>query len=257
MEFRDLKRLADLRQVVELERRIWGYANAEDLVPVPILVVSVKRGGILIGAFDAQTMVGFVYSLAGLKTGRPMQWSHMLGVLDPYRNAGLGFQLKLLQRSRALAMEQDLVEWTFDPLQAPNAHFNLRKLGVVVEEYRENVYGDSSSPLHRGAPTDRFIAEWWIRSPRVDERVAGRGGPTAGVLEGAVPVLRALGGGDRLDCGEPDLAASASRLVVEIPTGFTGLLADDPPPRARLAPGHATRLLDLSGARLSGDRLSG
>ena len=74
----------------------------------------------------------------------------MLGVAEEYRDAGLGFRLKLLQRERALAMGLDLVEWTFDPMQAANAHLNFAKLGVVVEDYEENAYGESASPLHAG-----------------------------------------------------------------------------------------------------------
>ena len=105
-------------------------------MPVPIFVVTVKRGAILIGALDdSGVMVGFVYSIAGLKDGRPMQWSHMLGVLDSHRNSGLGHDLKLAQRQRALAMGLDLIEWTYDPMQAFNAHLNFRKLGVVVEAF--------------------------------------------------------------------------------------------------------------------------
>ena len=87
----------------------------------------------------------------------------MAGVVDEYRSAGLGRTLKLLQRDRTLAMGLDLIEWTYDPLQAMNAHLNFAKLGVVAEEYAENIYGTSSSPLHQGNPTDRFVAEWWIR----------------------------------------------------------------------------------------------
>ena len=59
----------------------------------------------------------------------------------------------------SLAMGIDLIEWTYDPLQALNAHLNFAKLGVVVQEYAENIYGESSSPLHHGTPTDRFIAD--------------------------------------------------------------------------------------------------
>ena len=80
--------------------------------------------------------------------------------------------LKLLQRDRTLAMGLDLIEWTYDPLQAMNAHLNFAKLGVVAEEYAENIYGTSSSPLHQGNPTDRFVAEWWIRTPHVERRLA-------------------------------------------------------------------------------------
>ena len=68
-----------------------------------------------------------------------------------------------------------LMEWTFDPLQILNAHLNLRCLGAIVEEYQLDVYGESHSTLHRGNPTDRFLAQWWMRSPRT-ARLAGESG---------------------------------------------------------------------------------
>jgi predicted GNAT superfamily acetyltransferase len=168
--FRDLTTLDDYAQVVELERRIWG-PGYDDVVPVPILAVSVLRGGILIGASTRETeapilavsvlrggiligafardterqaaerMVGFVYSLPGIKHGKATQWSHMLGVVAEHRNDGTGRYLKLLQRERALVMGLELIEWTYDPMQALNAHLNFARLGVVVEDAKENVYG--------------------------------------------------------------------------------------------------------------------
>src|SRR5207237_2792303 len=123
-------------------------------------------------------LVAFVYSVPGLKQRKTTQWSHMLGVVAEYRSAGLGRELKLLQRERALAMALDLIEWTYDPLQAANAHLNFSKLGVVAHEYEENVYGDSGSPLHRGNPTDRFVAEWWIRTSEVERRLSSNATPT-------------------------------------------------------------------------------
>jgi predicted GNAT superfamily acetyltransferase len=140
MELRDLERIEEFRQVVELERQIWGV-DYDDVVTVPILTVTVKRGGVLIGAFDNDRMIAFVYSLPGIKDGKPIQWSHMLGVIDEYRSAGLGRTLKLEQRQRSMEIGCDLVEWTYDPMQAANAHLNFAKLGVVVEEYAINVYG--------------------------------------------------------------------------------------------------------------------
>jgi len=86
MLIRDLTTLDDCRQVAELERRVWGYTDSEDVVPPPVLIVSIKRGGILLGAFDeAGAMTGFVYSIPGVKDGRLTQWSHMLGVTDETR----------------------------------------------------------------------------------------------------------------------------------------------------------------------------
>lgn len=230
LPIRALRTLEDCRQVAALEREVWGYTDAEDIVPPPVLIVSIKRGGILLGAFDAAgAMKGFVYSLPGLKDGRPMQWSHMLGVSPGARNRGLGVRLKLAQRQAALDMGLDLIEWTYDPLQALNAHLNFARLGVVVEEYAENLYGESSSPLHRGTPTDRFIAAWRLREPHVERRIGSAG---LVVRDGSVtsaPVVNpSRPGGEWRRPVAGDLSLLDRRLLVEIPTGFSAMQRDDP-----------------------------
>jgi predicted GNAT superfamily acetyltransferase len=227
--YRNLTTPDEFAQVVDLERVIWG-PGYDEVVPTPILTVTVKRGAILIGAFDADRMIGFVYSLPGLKDGTPMQWSHMLGVLDESRSAGVGRELKLLQRERTLAMGLDLIEWTYDPMQAMNAHLNFAKLGVVAEEYEENVYGESSSPLHGGNPTDRFVAEWWVREPHVARRIAATGPFVLRTdqLAAAVAVNRIEKNGDWFESVDVDLSLDARRLLVHIPMGFTDMLARNP-----------------------------
>jgi predicted GNAT superfamily acetyltransferase len=229
LTYRDLTTLDEFAQVVELERQIWG-PGYDEVVPVPILAVSVHRGGILVGAFDGDRMVGFVYSLPAIKDGKPTQWSHMAGVVAEYRSAGLGRTLKLLQRDRTLAMGLDLIEWTYDPLQAMNAHLNFAKLGVVAAEYAENIYGTSSSPLHQGNPTDRFVAEWWIRTPHVERRLAA-GGPFALRTSEVADALRANRtgpAGEWLESVDVDLSLDARRILVEVPMGFTDMLSRAP-----------------------------
>jgi predicted GNAT superfamily acetyltransferase len=228
---RPVTTLEECRQVSALERVVWGYTDAEDVVPPPVLIVSIKRGGILLGAFDdSGQMVGFVYSLPATKLGRLTQWSHMLGVPPSARGTGLGLRLKLAQREWAIQMGVDLIEWTFDPLQAQNAHLNLARLGVVVEEYEENIYGASSSRLHVGTPTDRFVAEWHITTPHVERRLFAssdlrvRDATTAS----AILVNPSREAGPLIEPGLSNLAASSERLLVEIPTGFSEMLVDDP-----------------------------
>jgi predicted GNAT superfamily acetyltransferase len=231
MHIRPLTTLEDCRKIADLEKSIWGYADAEDVVPPPVLIVSIKRGGILLGAFDDSGEIkGFVYSIPGIKNGRLTQWSHMLGVTPDARAGGLGMQLKLAQREAALAMGIDLIEWTYDPLQAANAHLNFAKLGVVVDEYEENIYGASSSLLHSGAPTDRFVAAWNIGEPHVQRRIESAGLPvirdrgvaTAPVVNPSEP------GGRWMRPGQSSLSKEDRRLLVEIPTGFTEMLEREP-----------------------------
>jgi predicted GNAT superfamily acetyltransferase len=232
VDYRDLTTLEEFSNVVELERTIWGPGYV-DVVPVPIFAITVKRGGILAGAFSSSRMIGFVYSIAGIRRGKPTQWSHMLGVLPEFRNDGIGHQLKLLQRERALSMGLDLIEWTYDPMQALNAHLNFTKLGVVVEEYEINVYGTSNSPLHAGNPTDRFVAEWKIAEPHVAGRLARHPGELrvrTHELSDVAAVNVVAAGGSRAwpSCDDVRLGLDARRLAVQIPMGFTEMLIEAP-----------------------------
>jgi len=229
MQIRELKSIEEFKQVVALERQIWGYTDEQDVVPVPIFIITVHRGGILLGAYDKDQLVGFAYSIPGFRDHRPLQWSHMLGVTEPYRSTGLGRRLKIEQRRLTLAMGLDLIEWTYDPLQALNAHLNFVKLAVVVEDYEENVYGESSSLLHRGTATDRFIARWWIRDPRVERRLADDTGQAIHDIDATdarqVNTLRRHG--EWLEPVGADLSFTDSKLLVTIPMGFTEMLTRD------------------------------
>lgn len=230
IEFRDLTTIDDFNRVVELEKRIWGYTNGDDVVPVPILAVTAHRGAVLVGAFDRAEMVGFVYSIPAIHRGHLSHWSHMLGVVPAHRSTGLGHQLKLLQRQRALAMGIDLIEWTYDPLLAPNAHLNFARLGIVVDQYEENIYGMSSSPLHGELPTDRFVAQWWIRTPHVERRIAPAG--TLSLVSARARDAETVNAlemvGRWTGCGGVDLSLSAERLLVQIPTAFLEMLEGAP-----------------------------
>ena len=227
---RDLHTLPEFRAVVDLEQQIWGYTDSSDLVTVPVFIITVKRGGILIGAFDDDRMIGFAFSIVGVKDGRPMQWSHMMGVLPEYRRTGLGRQLKLVQRERALAGGFDLMEWTFDPLQALNAHLNFARLGVVCNEYVENLYGDSTSSLHRGTPTDRFVVQWHLAAPHVERRIAPPG-PLAvrapDALEAPTVNDTAAAGRWRRPAGI-HFPEGERRVCVEVPVGFTEMQQEAP-----------------------------
>jgi predicted GNAT superfamily acetyltransferase len=227
---RRLTTIEECRRVAALEREIWAYADAEDVVPPPVLIVSTLRGGILLGALDpAGEMQGFVYSLPSVKNGALAQWSHMLGVRHAAREAGIGLRLKLAQRDAALGMGVTLIEWTFDPLQALNAYFNFTRLGVVVEEYEEDIYGSSSSPLHRGSPTDRFVAQWNLEEPHVKRRIGSGGMPLmrdAGVAAAPVVNPSPVRSG-WLVPGSAALDVSDRRLLVEIPSNYDEIQQSD------------------------------
>lgn len=172
-EYRSLTTHDEFAEAVALQRTIWGFDDV-DLLPKRLFVVASKIGGQVMGAFDGGRMVAFLIAIPGIKPG-PASYlhSHMLGVLPEYRNAGVGRQLKLMQREEALVRGVHLIEWTFDPLELKNAFFNIERLGAVVKRFVLNQYGISTSSLHAGLPTDRCIAEWWIDSARVHAIASG------------------------------------------------------------------------------------
>jgi predicted GNAT superfamily acetyltransferase len=121
----------------------------------------------VLGAFEGTKLVGFTLAVVGWRKGLAYLHSHQTAVDAAYRNRGVGRMLKLFQRDDALGRGIRLVEWTFDPLELKNAHFNLNRLGAICRRYIPNLYGVTTSPLHRGIATDRLVAEWWLDSPRV------------------------------------------------------------------------------------------
>jgi predicted GNAT superfamily acetyltransferase len=159
--------LEEMRACVALQKEVWNFSDA-DLIPLRMFVVAEKIGGQIIGAFDGGEVVGFGLSIPGYRDGRSYLHSHMLAVRQNYRNAGLGRRIKLFQRDDALARGFDLTEWTFDPLEIKNAYLNIEKLGAIARRYNINQYGITSSPLQGGLPTDRLVAEWWLKSKRVE-----------------------------------------------------------------------------------------
>jgi predicted GNAT superfamily acetyltransferase len=163
---RKCENIGEFKACVALQKEVWHFDDA-DLVPLRIFVVSQKIGGQIIGAFDGNELVGFAFSIPGERGGRAYLHSHMLAVRDTWRNYGLGRRLKLAQRDDAIRKGFELIEWTFDPLEIKNAHLNLVRLGAIARRYSVNHYGDSSSPLQGGLPTDRLVAEWWLKSKRV------------------------------------------------------------------------------------------
>jgi len=156
----------ELKACVDLQKEVWNFDDV-DIVPLRLFVVSQKIGGQVIGAFSDNQLVGFAFSIPGSRNGHSYLHSHMLAVREKFRNYGLGRRLKLAQRDDAIAHGFDLLEWTFDPLEIKNAYLNLVKLGAITRRYSVNHYGLSSSPLQGGLPTDRLVAEWWLKSKRV------------------------------------------------------------------------------------------
>jgi predicted GNAT superfamily acetyltransferase len=170
--------LDELRACVLLQKEVWNFSDA-DLIPLRMFVVAQKVGGQVIGGFSNGELVGFAFSVPGIRNQQSYLHSHMLAVREDHRNTGLGRRLKLFQREDALDHGIGLMEWTFDPLEIKNAFFNIQKLGAIARRYTINQYGITSSPLQGGLPTDRLVAEWWLKSARVEKLLKENCQPSA------------------------------------------------------------------------------
>lgn len=156
---RQIDDVAEMRAVEDLQKEVWGIPDL-DVVPLTHLVAAKEAGGTLIGAFDDELLVGFVYGFPSFEFGRHAHHSHMLAVKTEYRNLDLGRRLKLAQREHVIAQGIGLMTWTFDPLQSLNAHFNFNKLGVVANRYLPDFYGDDAASFLHQTGTDRLWVSW-------------------------------------------------------------------------------------------------
>jgi predicted GNAT superfamily acetyltransferase len=240
---RDLQSFEDLEQVEEVEREVWGLAEL-DTTPLTLVIATKEAGSIWVGAFDGAKLIGFAFGFLGLEGGRLIVHSHMLAVREPYRNSDLGYNLKLAQRERVLALRIDdgrtndtrvsetrinEMTWTFDPLQSRNAHLNFTKLGVVSESYKVDFYGPAtSSILHRNG-TDRLWVTWPLASRRVQSRLQGKDNraEVLDALSTLTPLIHFNGDGKPV---RTDLTAALNRqrIAIEIPSDIVDVERKDP-----------------------------
>ncbi|HEX7294496.1 MAG TPA: GNAT family N-acetyltransferase [Pyrinomonadaceae bacterium] len=219
--FRDITESSELREVEHLQKVVWGV---EDLDILPALAIKplVEVGGILIGAFLDNKMIGFVLGFAGRQANENIIHSDMLAVLPEYRSLGLGYRLKLAQRERAVALGIRTISWTFDPLRALNANLNFGRLGVTSDRYEIDYYGQTSSVLHR-LGTDRLWVTWALDDEHTISRIKSHDGPSE--IDARAIALVQLGS-DQQPVANDEL--SGERLLIEIPTKLDELLKAQP-----------------------------
>jgi predicted GNAT superfamily acetyltransferase len=214
------RNLEDYSTCMDIQREVWHCSDI-DIIPVPLLRAVDHHGGICLGAYNSLgEMVGFVVSLLGTEHGELIQHSHLLGVRTAYRNFEVGFKLKMAQRKESLKRKIRTITWTFDPMQPLNAYFNLGKLGAWTGTYVDNFYGEITSPLDRGLPTDRFMVRWELDSKGVNHRLDS--GPPRHDLRKELKVYSVI---NRLEDVAPGLPTSspvklnftAEQFLFEVP----------------------------------------
>jgi predicted GNAT superfamily acetyltransferase len=214
-----VRRIADFDEYRECERlqeRVWGSGDIAG-VPLLDLLTAQENGGMVLGAFDGDTLAGFVYSFPGIhEDGRIKQASVLLAVAGEYRGRGLGATLKLAQREEAMRQGIDLITWTYDPLRLVNAGLNIHRLGGIAREYRVNHY-DSGSGLNQGLDTDRLIVEWWLDG--VSRSGFGEFDDEPVALAEVVPA----GNSGFMRMSAPELDADAPELWLPVPPDITAI----------------------------------
>ena len=192
---RECTTIEEFDTCIHLQREAFGLPDLE-ISPRRHLIVSRQAGGWTLGAFVENKMVGFVHHLAAVRSDNEIYgYSHMMAVAKSYQNKGVGAQLKWAQRERAIAEGRSYIKWTWDPMQARNAHFNLNRLGVVVDTFGDNFYGtdynadpDQAVEDRPGLQSDRLFGKWYLNSPRVDALARGDAPNIAAKPAGAIAI---------------------------------------------------------------------
>lgn len=238
----------EIEPCVGIQAQIWQTDDLEDVVPTHQLLTAAKYGGVLVGAFDADAMVGFCYGFIGLHEDRPILCSHMLAVLPSHRGMGIGVALKMEQRRYGLEQGLDVMHWTYDPLEAVNGRLNIGRLGAIARIYSPNFYGEMQDSLNAGIPSDRLIAEWHLAGERATAAAAGRPHPGLDGRQDAAP----LNAPERPFAGGP--LPQASALALYLPRSFQALKQERPDAALqwRLATREALQAAFAAGYLISG-----
>ena len=173
IEIRECTTLDELTACVDLQREVFALPEIE-ISPVRHFVVTKNAGGFILGAYQGDELLGFVLSVPAFLRGEKAFYSHMTAVRAGFQSYGIGARLKWAQRAQALELGVKSIKWTFEPVKARNAYFNLEKLGAIVSEYQVNFYGvDYSTAEKVGLASDRLFAEWHLESEKVRRLAAG------------------------------------------------------------------------------------
>lgn len=216
--------MRDLVALVALQKDVWGMHDHECTSPHTMKAATVTGGSILGAEIDGR-LIGFCFGIAAKRGDDIWLWSHMTAVHPEFQNAGIGFALKQAQREWALANGYRVIAWTFDPMQAGNANFNLRRLGATARVYYVNHYGTMQDELNAGLASDRLEAQWHLDDPRV--LALARGGirqPRIAIRERAKLVFVD-------DCGalqlEQPVSLDKACYAIQIPASIAALKAED------------------------------
>ena len=238
---RALETVEEIAQAEQIQRVAWTMSDL-DIIPTHALHAMEHNGAVLLGAFEDDKVIGFVFGVLGTEenpnrldqvaAARLKMYSVIAGVLPEYQQHDIGYRLKMAQRDFALRIGIRLITWTYDPLESLNARFNIGKLGAVCRRYLPNFHGDMTG-INTGLPTDRFETEWWVAQDRVAARTERKWRPLqldALLAGGALLINEATI--NEAGLAVPPLNYVSRRgnmMLVEIPANFQSLKRADMP----------------------------
>lgn len=234
-DIRILETPQEMEQVQELQRLVWPGSEV-DIIPAHVLLTFAHNGGLVLGAYEGDTLVGLSVGFPGIYQvpdgPRLKHCSHELGVHPNHRDSGLGFALKRAQWQAVRQQGIDRITWTYDPLLSRNAHLNIARLGAVCNTYLRELYGIMRDGLNAGLPSDRFQVDWWVYSQRVERRLGSQPRPKMTLDQYRQAGCQFLYDAARSDAGwlaptETFTRPQGNIVLAEIPSDFPALKAAD------------------------------
>jgi hypothetical protein len=142
--------IEELRAASALLEAIWGRTAEGVPVHSEVMKGLVHAGGcVTVARNDGGALIGAAVLSPAAPAGEA--YSLIAGVAPGANDRGIGRALKLRQRKWALEHGFTHMTWTFDPLVARNARFNLARLGAVAGEF-ESAVRSFLGALVPGAP---------------------------------------------------------------------------------------------------------
>lgn len=236
---RPMETMAEVIAAEEVQRITWSMSDLQ-IIPAHLFHALQDSGAVLLGAFDGDDLVGFVFGVLGTEAtpervdqvaaARLKMYSVIAGVLPGYQKLDVGYRLKMAQRDFALNIGIRLITWTYDPLESMNGRFNIGKLGAVCRRYRRHFHGDMDG-INSGLQTDRFEVEWWVTNNRVTARANRKWRPlklNALLAGGAFLVNEAAVNEAGFPVPPANYISQPSNLMlVEIPADFQAIKRTD------------------------------
>ena len=226
-----VENMDDMHQAEELQKIVWQGGEME-IIPAHLMNSAVHSGGLLIGAYADNTLVGFVFGFPGFYSTpdgpRLKHYSSIMGVIPEWQGQGIAFALKRAQWQMVRHQGIDRITWTYDPLLSRNAWLNITRLGAVCDIYLRDFYGSMDDSLNQGLPSDRFNVDWWVNSERANRRLSRKRRNHLNLLHflaGGTPIINPAemdsdGLPHPIKTNELKLGKDLALLLVEIPADF-------------------------------------